>query len=163
MRIVHDGPYPHDHGTLQYFSQWDMEPRVKVVETEKRLQDHGHHHRQAAITALLKEQCDWICLTNQDNYYAPVFLEAMLFEAQRKKVPFAYCNCVHSHKQWKALSTDLRRGKIDLGCFIAHRSIVERIKFDKVTFSADWDFISRLIQASKSRVARLDATLFVHN
>ncbi len=163
LLIVHDGPYPHHYGMLEYFSQWDREPRVRTMETEKRLQDFGHHHRQAAITALLKDKCEWIGLTNQDNYYAPVYLEWLLSDAQRKKATFVYCNAVHSHKQWKPMTTDIRRGKIDLGCFLAHRSIVERIKFDKVNFAADWDFIQRLVVAAKTRVARVDATLFTHN
>ena len=152
--VLHDGPYtakpePPDLGC--YFTCAD-----------ERKQQFGHPYRQLAIDRLLEMGCEWIGLTNQGNYYVPTYLEWMLAEAQAKKADFVYCDCVHSHKLWKALPALPRRGKIDLGSFLVHRSLVEKIRFDKFTFAGDWDYISRLLGASK-RFAHLAATLFIHN
>lgn len=163
LRVVHDGPYSHDPATLRFFDQWDREPRVVVAETKERKQQFGHPHRQAAIEQLLKDGCEWIGLTNQDNYYVPVYLEWMLYVAGQRKVPFVYCDCVHSHQSWKPMATRPKRGHIDLGGFLAHRSVVEKVKFDKVTFAADGDYVERLVAAGRSRSEKVPATLFVHN
>lgn len=163
LEVTHDGPYPHDPDTLRYFERWDYHPRVTVVETATREQKFGHPHRQAAVERLLAAGCEWIGLTNQDNYYAPTYLEWLLHEGVVKKAPFVYCDCVHSHKLWKPMPTRPRRGHIDLGGFLAHRSVVEKVKFDKFTFSGDADYITRLVQAAGGKTEKVAACLFVHN
>lgn len=162
LQVTHDGPYPHDHGMLTYMSQWDQEARVKVVETDVRKQEFGHPHRQKAVTALIDLGCEWIGLTNQDNYYAPVYFEWLLSAAQTHKAQFAYCDMVRSHKLWKPMGTSIRRGHIDLGGFLVHRSLAAKIKFDNFTFIGDWDYIRRLTGAAKN-VIKVPATLFTHN
>lgn len=161
LDVVHDGPaqWGEAQGVLRGMEQ---DKRIIVTETETRKKDFGHPHRQAAIERLLASDCDWIGLTNQDNWYAPTYLEWLLHEAMTKKAELVYCDFVSSHKMWKPVTTVLRRGGIDLGCFLAHRSVVEKVKFDKFTFAGDWDYISRLASASK-RTAKVNATLFVHN
>lgn len=151
----HDGPY--ETSQPPHFTE------VEFHETEKREQKFGHPHRQAAVEGLLAAGCDWLLLTNQDNYYAPVFFEALLAEAQKLKVPFVYCDFVRSHQMWTPFTTRAKKGHLDLGGFLAHRSIIEKIKFDKVTFNADGDYIERLVQAARARVAKVSATLYVHN
>ncbi len=154
IHVWHDGPYES--------SQKPRPPGVVWYETEERKQQFGHAHRQGAIERLMSQGCEWIGLTNQDNYYVPTYLEWMVAEAQEKKAEFVYCDCVHSHKKWKPLSAQVRRGHIDLGSFLVHRSVAAKIKFDKFTFAGDWDYISRLVRAAK-RHAHVAASLFVHN
>lgn len=151
----HDGPYE--------TSQPPSYSGVHFRQTEERKQKFGHPHRQAAVAELLAGGCDWILLTNQDNYYAPVFLEWLVSEGQRLKVPFVYCDFVRSHLQWAPFTTRAKKGHLDLGGFIAHRSIVEKVKFDKTTFNGDGDYIERLVQAARARTAKVPAALFVHN
>jgi hypothetical protein len=127
MEITHDGPVPDEmtHVVAEFRDLCD----VDFVETETREQKFGHPHRQAAIDRLIARGCEWIGLTNDDNYYVPVYLEWMLHEATKAKAPLVYCDCVHSHKLWKPLTTEMRRGKIDLGGFLVHRYRME-IVFD---------------------------------
>lgn len=161
--VVHDGPVsPMRQPTLKNLTA--EEPvRVEVWETAERKQQFGHPHRQAAVERLIKMGCEWIGLTNQDNYYVPVYFEWMLSAAQAKKVPLVYCDMVHSHQQWKPMTTRPKRGQIDLGGFLAHKSLVERVRFDKFTFAGDGDYFERLLQAAKNRVEKVAATLFIHN
>lgn len=161
--VMHDGPYPHHNGMLDFVTEIEADSRVKVHEAEQRKQDFGHHHRQTTTHRLLGDGCEWVLHTNQDNYYIPVFLEWLLAEAQAKQTPFVYCDFVRSHKQWVTHASKPKRGQLDLGGFIAHKSIVEKVKFDRVGFDADGDYINRLVQAARGKVAKVPATLFVHN
>lgn len=162
MHIVHDGPMPVGVPVLQYFDALRTDSRVTTTGTLSRKQEFGHPHRQAAVQALLNRGCDWIGLTNQDNYYAPVYFEWLVSAAQKHKAQFAYCDMVRSHKMWKAFPTSIRRGHIDLGGFLVHRSLAEKIKFDNFTFIGDWDYIRRLTAAARN-VIKVPATLFTHN
>jgi hypothetical protein len=163
LDIVHDGPYSHDPATLKFFDQWDDDPRVQVIETAERKQSFGHPHRQATAERLMGYGAEWILHTNQDNYYAPVFLEWLLYEAQRHSSPFVYCDFVRSHKQWALHSSRPKKGHLDLGAFMAHKSIVTRVKFDRLTFEGDGDYINRLVAAARTKTVRVNAPLFVHN
>lgn len=160
MEITHDGPLPQEM-TLLADEFRDLSD-VEFVETATRTQKFGHPHRQAAIDRLIERGCEWIGLTNDDNYYVPVYLEWMLSEALKHSSRFVYCDCVHSHKMWKPLAGEVRRGHIDLGSFLVHRDVAKKVKFDRDDFAADWDYIARLKQQVK-RPAKVAATLFVHN
>lgn len=161
MEVTHDGPLVTNDLSRDVYAL--HEPgKVEVVCTTERKKQFGHPNRQDAIERLLSTGCEWIGLTNDDNYYVPVYLEWMLAEAQAKQADFVYCDCVHSHKTWKPLPALPKRGHIDLGSFLVRKSLVEKIKFDKFTFAGDWDYISRLLAASK-RFAHVAGTLFVHN
>lgn len=162
LEITHDGPYPHDPATLRFFDQWDGEPRVSVVETPEHAGRYGHPHRQAAVDRLLAAGCQWTCMTNQDNYYAPVFLEALLSAALTKPATLAYCDCVHSHKLWAPLPAKLQRGHIDMGSFIAHRSIVEKAELEGTDFAADWQYLARLTRLGGG-TAYVPGYFFTHN
>lgn len=161
MLIVHDGPAPSGEaqGVLRGA---ERDKRVVATETEFREQKFGHPHRQMAIDRLIESGCEWIGLTNQDNYYMPVYLEWMLHEVTKTKAKFVYCDMVHSHKLWKPVTTEIKRGKIDLGCFLVHRDVAKKIRFDQTHFAADWDYIAR-VKAEAKKVAKVHATLFAHN
>lgn len=163
LDVVHDGPYAHDHATIKFFDRWDGDPRVRVVETPERKQQFGHPHRQASAERLLGGGCEWVLHTNQDNYYAPVFLEWLLADAQKAKAPFVYCDFVRSHTRWRVHGSRPKAGQLDLGGFLAHKAIVSKIKFDKFTFGGDGDYIDRLVQAAKGKTAKVAAALFTHN
>lgn len=157
MRIVHDGPLPDIAHPIFNDS------RVVFTTTPTRLAQFGHPHRQAALDELVNDRgAEWLGLTNDDNYYTPVYLEWLLAAATEKKALLAYCDAIHSHKLWKPLPGQLRRGHIDLGSFLLHYSLTEKVKFDKFTFAGDWDYINRLKQQTK-KVAHVQANLFVHN
>jgi len=162
LDVTHDGPA--DVHAAHWLTRTDAaDPRVTVTQTPARAQQFGHPHRQAAVERLLAAGCEWVGLTNQDNYYAPTYLEWLLHAGVVKQAPFVYCDCVHSHKLWTPMPTRPKRGHIDLGGFLAHRSIVEKVKFDKFTFSGDADYITRLVQAAGGKTEKVTACLFVHN
>lgn len=161
--ITHDGAYQIGRGIPETMERLSKDPRVIVVQTKKKLGHFGHPHRQAAVERLLKDGCQWIGHSNGDNYYGPVFFEAMLGVGLAQKAPFVYCDCVHSHTNWTYFNTEPRYKRLDLGGFLVTADLAKRVVFDKATFNADGDYIDRLVAAAKKRVSKVNACLFVHN
>jgi hypothetical protein len=75
---------------------------------------------------------------------------------------FVYCDLVHSHKLWRPMVTEPRRGKLDLGAWLAHRSLIEQVKFDNFNFDGDGRFIDTCASTPRGS-PRWPATLMVHN
>lgn len=161
--VTHDGPMNKDAKRLAHALANDDE-RVQFIETPERLKQFGHPYRQAAIDRLLRDGCEWICLTNQDNYYAPIFLEGLLGTALagKRAKEFVYCDCVHSHRMWRFMGTEPRRGRLDLGGWMAKASLVKQVKFDNFNFDGDGKYIERLRGKARG-IEKVAAALFVHN
>jgi hypothetical protein len=141
-----------------------IDPRITFVQAEERKGNHGHPHRQATLNRLLDADCTWLLMTNDDNYYAPVFLEWMLMMACNPFVTdLVYCNMIHSHKLWQHLHAHLRRGSIDLGSFMIHKDLARQIQFDDYSFAGDWAYLEKAMQKTEKQIRKIPATLFVHN
>jgi len=160
MLIYHDGPL--DRNIRLEWDQQVKDNRVDLIETAERKQKFGHPHRQKAVDTLCAT-CQWVMLTNDDNWYAPVFLEWLLAAGTKKGAKFVYCDMVHSHKLWKYLPTQPRYRHLDLGGFLVHSSLAKKHPFDKTAFNADGDWINRLAVAAGSRIEKVPHVLFVHN
>lgn len=161
MNVVHDGP----RRPTAAPARLPDDGRLSLVETPERRQKFGHPWRQYAIDVLCRIT-DWLLLTNDDNYYAPTFLEWMLFTACSTPSPgcaLVYCDMVHSHQYWKVLHTELRRGKIDLGAVLVRSDLAREVPFDDHSFAGDWAWVERLAAAARGRVQKVPAVLFCHN
>ena len=160
LLLVHDGPILVDKSLL--LSRIQGDPKIELIETKERKNDHGHSHRPMAIEKLSSHP--WLMLTNDDNYYMPVFLEWLLATGNSAKVSVVYCDMIHSHKQWKAMPTNFRYRHLDLGGFIVRSSLAKQVPFTSVNFNADGDWIDRLAaKATKRSIRKVNATLFCHN
>ena len=165
MLIVHDGPHSHDHGMRKYVEELTADSRVRLMETPERKRQFGHPYRQQALNDVCSN-CHWVMLTNDDNYYAPVFLEWLLFVGTTAPKPgcdLVYCDMVHSHKYWKPMITQPRYKHIDLGGFIVKSSVAKQVPFDKYEFNGDGDWINRLVAKCQGKVQKVSANLFIHN
>lgn len=166
LLLVHDGPPARDTAAPRqaFRAAVAADDRVQWFEPPERAGKFGHPHRQAAIDLLLAQGCTHVGLTNQDNYYAPTYLEWLLSVATNPKKPreLVYCNCVHSHKLWQPMTTEPRRGRIDLGCFLAAAGLVRQVRFDNFAFNGDGVYIERLRNRARG-VEKVNATLMVHN
>jgi hypothetical protein len=123
----------------------------------------GHNLRQVGFDMGVADKCNWICTMNADCWYAPVYLEWMLGSAHENKSNFIYCNMVHSHRLWRPMKTDIRRGAIDAGSWIAHTDLVGDIKWDSHIFAADWDYINKLKCSPDFKPAKVEGFIFTHN
>jgi cytochrome c peroxidase len=99
-----------------------------------------------------------------DNYHfrTPALRNVELTAPYTHAGAYTTLAAVIAHKQWRPLTAELQRGKIDLGHFLAHNRLTQRVAFDQYTFAGDWDYINRL-QATTKRKTKVAGTLFVHN
>lgn len=157
--IVHDGPVlPASRlAALQKLEGGN----VRVQVTPERKAKYGHPHRQATLEALTTDTT-WVGLTNDDNYYAPVYLEWLVSAGERVKADLVHCDCVHSHRQWRYFPTAPKRGKLDLGGFLVRSDLAKSVPFTKFDFAGDGDWVNRLAAKAK-RIEKVGAVLFVHN
>jgi predicted protein tyrosine phosphatase len=146
---VTDGPNPQAARVVAEA----QDERIRLIETEKPLGRWGHPNRQLGLDACRGE---FIGLSNDDNYYVPGYLEQMLNAL--KKADVATCLIVHSYTGWEVVPAGH-----DLGAWIARASLVRQIPWPGQYFTADADFLQRLVDLAGDRVVRLQRPLFVHN
>lgn len=162
LLVVHDGPPTALAVVDKLTAIAGGDSRIEIAFAGERKQQFGHPHRQWAINKL-RESCEYIGMTNQDNYYVPSFLEMMLGDAFGKpQADFIYCDMVHSHRSWRPVATRPQRGRLDLGAFLVRSWLCKKIMFDNFSFAGDGDYINRVVKAAKV-VRKVNATLMVHN
>jgi hypothetical protein len=154
--VVHDGPLVGQ--TADEFRAAD--PRVVFAETAERVGKFGHPHRHKYACAA---QGEFVGFANDDSYYAPVYFEWLLAELASRKLDLAYCDMVHSHQRWRAFHTGPVRGRIDIGCFLARRSLVAITPWKDHSFRGDGIYFEALAKRAAKKVAKVPALLYVHN
>lgn len=163
--VIHDGPAD---DSIRAF-QPTNDPRFVWIETEKRANAFGHNLRQLGFDRLLdKYRARYVCTTNGDGYYVPVYFEAMVHRLQSTKSDLVFCNLVHSHerngKLWQEMITQPKRGHVDLGCWMADAGLVQATPWTDFSFAGDWTHFERMAKrAGPSKMAKVDMTLYVHN
>ena len=159
--IVHDGRLPPDEATRRKIERLEniSLSKVRFLETPERRAKFGHPWREYGIK---QAKGKYICLSNDDNLYAPVFVEALVAELVNGKNQFAYCDMIHSHQQWRFFSTQPRKSKLDLGAWIADGDLVRSTPWTDFSFSGDGTFIEALVKKAKG-VVKVPSCLFVHN
>lgn len=166
--VLHDGPAD---DSIRAFSGVSGDGRFEWIETPERANVFGHNLRQIGFDRLFSTDgvdVSYVCTTNGDGYYVPVYFEAMIHRLQSTKSSLVYSDMVHSHerngKLWQPMSTAPIRGSIDLGCWMATATLVRSVKWEDFGFAGDWTYFSRLAHvAGRGKLAKLDMTLYVHN
>jgi glycosyltransferase involved in cell wall biosynthesis len=155
--VVHDGPG--DGGVREAVALFE-DDRFRYLELPERHNDWGN---SAKAWGSRQATGAWIGHSNDDNYYAPVYFEAMLGALVREDAQFAYCNMVHSHHGWSPFDTHPTVGRIDAGGWICRADIVIATEWpvNPADFVADGHFAQAL--AAQSKVVKVPATLIVHN
>lgn len=159
--IIHDGPVEdHVRGELGFLEE--VRERVQLIEPEERLGDFGHPYRKLGLS-MLNPRCQYVGMTNDDNYYAPTYFQFMLHALQQEKVSLALCSMVHSHRGWREISANPRRGSVDAGSWIADRDLALETPWEDFSFAGDWFYFKAMLDRVEGRVAVLPELLFVHN
>ena len=179
MWVLHDGPAGddlkighHKHSWLELaWHEW-ADPQIRVMETGERLGAYGHPLRAEGIKRI---ESDWLLITNDDNYYAPVFIERMMAKA-KPDVSCVLCDMVHNHPRkdylgragkaspYGVLVAKPRRHFADIGCFIVPTAVAKKVGFPWREFEGDGLYLEAVIKAQPGkRVAKVPQVLFVHN
>ncbi len=139
--------------------------RVNFYETPYRMQQFGHPMRKAYLDSIDGDVQDFILMTNDDNYYVPVFVELML-KVCNDRTGFVYCDAVHSHFQYDILRTEIKVDRIDVGSFMVRSDVARKIGFNHFEFNGDGMYAeecANYCRANNLEVAYIPKCLFIHN
>lgn len=152
--IYHDGPCEIVKQAIEKVN----DERVKYYESAVR-SGGWHSHRQKMIDL---STGSFICMSNDDNYYCPVYFEWMLHEHQKTGADFVYCNMVHSHWKWIDFRSLPRKFAMDLGAWTAKADLVKNTPWLDFELEGDGTYIETLLQKSQT-ISAVPGYLFVHN
>jgi hypothetical protein len=132
--------------------------RIELHHTGRRYNDYGHSLREMSLI-----YCRGLLIghTNDDNYYAPVYLEKMIEAIDSTPADFAYCNMVHSHQNYSPFETRPCCTAIDAGGWICKREFLPEKWADK-GFNGDGVYVEQ-IMAAGAKPVKVPGYYFVHN
>jgi len=163
LHILHDGPAP--ASVLQTASLYAGDSHVAFECTPERYGNYGHPNRRRGLEQIVAPITDFVLITNDDNYYVPVFVEKMLAVCT-PRVGMAYCNTVHSYMNYDVMYTRLKECYIDMGSFIVRLDVAQAVGFRHNHHSADGAYAVECAQYCMTQhleVKYVDKPYFIHN
>ncbi|BBU71529.1 hypothetical protein ICHIJ1_14480 [Fluviibacter phosphoraccumulans] len=137
--------------------------------SEQRYNDYGHTLRDIGIRMV---DTEFLLITNDDNYYCPVFVENMFAALHAHNADIAMCDMIHSHNQpggrpqpaYALFATAPQRCSIDIGCFIAKTELAKKVGFRDKSHDGDATYFEDLLVAKPdAKIVKVNQVLFVHN
>ncbi len=173
IRVMHDGPpVPEIIEVVESFNAARPEFATTLTFAGHRYNDWGHSMRELGLKS---SWSDFMLITNDDNYYAPSFVEKMLAPLEAG-ADITYCNMIHSHHMrhrdsvfsrkrllaYRPLVTRPKVNFIDMGAFVFRTELGQSAGFADKTYAADGIFFERML-AARPKVVKVNDYLFVHN
>lgn len=165
LLLIHDGPCQTGIGE---FVLAFKDRRIQFIETPYRKQTWGHPIREWALKeigkGILSPGCDFICITNADNYYMPSFCDHNLQHFTVNTVA-TYCETiVHNYFDWGCLTTELKLGHIDICAFMIRKKAACDLGWSDMQHSSDWTLIDNMIKRyGIKNIKKIPSCLVVHN
>ena len=162
VHVIVDGSPEETIVRLKQIETFFNDQRIQWTYLDKRHNDWGHTPRQIGIDKSVEQ---WVVMTGEDNYYAPVFVEEVLREIT-PKVHFIYTDMVHNwiNRQYYPIKTSLEFGKIDMGCYITRTKNAKQIRLKTDQEWADWYFVEDYLkQFPEGKVKKVEKVIYVHN
>jgi hypothetical protein len=164
--LIHDGP---NSTGLARIVENVNDKRITYLETKDRIGNWGHEWRRWALDEIKAKRafpdCDYIVVTNADNYYTPVFCQMMLGGID-ENVLATYCSqMVHSYTGWSVINCKMERGHIDAGNVMIRSDVACDVGWRKPKMhSADWFYFNDIMtKYGRDKFAMVPGCLFVHN
>lgn len=156
--VIADGDYKGFDDVKKHFEKVE---KIKFSKIDGPNKDWGHTPRNYGLKNLTQE---WVVMTGQDNYYAPTFVEKFLNAAnQHKNTNIIFCDMIHNHRNWTLIKTQMKRGEIDMGCFMTRSQYASQLQIDTKSYGGDWLFISEYVKKFPSNLVYIPCALYVHN
>ena len=168
--ITHDDFHDATLDTVQHWAQMHhIQTTLKF--TSKRMGMWGHPMRAQMIAEC---EHDYILLTNDDNYYMPVFTQIMMHKLISQDAHMVMCDMIHSHNNpgvrqqppYNLFVTAPKCMHCDIGCFITKTTLAQQVGFHNCNLDcADGLFVDKLMQLNSPIVkcVKVPQVLFVHN
>lgn len=166
ISVWHDGASPEILNCIEHFQKLNEDISISYCFTQIRHNDYGHSLRSLAIDHC---QTEFMLLTNDDNYYVPIFVEQIV-EQPLKDLDIVFFDMVHSHKLlslpntsgYQTLVTQPRINWIDIGAFVFRTELGKQTGFKSRDFAADGVFFESMLRDG-ARCLKIEKVLFVHN
>ena len=160
MHIIHDGPAPEEVKNII-----PDDSRVNFYETKQRMKNYGHPNRRYLLNTIAVKPDDFILITNDDNYYVPMFVQFMRHEA-KLGVGVVYNDCLHNYYQYNVLKSRMQIHYIDMGSFIVRADVAKTVGFTSDAFHADGIYAEACAgycNCHSLAIKYVPRSLFVHN
>ena len=167
IKIIHDGPSLETRACVSDLRRIYPMLRILYQETEERFNDYGHSLRSIG---LIDSQYDYILLTNDDNYYVPVFIEEIENVIKEQTPDIIYFDMVHSYViedqpnpiSYQTLITEPRINRIDIGSFVFKSELGKAVGIRERSSDADGVFFEDM-KRTGAKIVKIPKVLFVHN
>lgn len=159
--------------TLDMVHKWALTNKINTTLkfTSQRMGLWGHPMRAKMITECAHE---FILLTNDDNYYMPVFTQNMMHALITHNADMVMCDMIHSHNNpggrqqapYNLFVTNPKCMECDMGSFITRTALAQQVGFHNCDdCAADGLFVDRLMQLNSppTKFVKVPQVLFVHN
>jgi hypothetical protein len=164
LHIVHDGTgevfddLKEDLSNNGYLN----DSRVVLSATASRSNNWGHPLREYGLQNRISNS-PYITITNCDNYYVPIWISEINNLSKQDK-DFIHWDCVHDHRGYELLPSQLKLQSIDMGSAAIRSDIVTQVGFPFRSFAADWEFFTSCLKhTSSDKIQKIPKILFVHN
>lgn len=161
LTIMYDGPIPdHIKNIMSLFG----DSRIKFRNTEKVNGYWGHPNRKKMLQELKGRKDDFVLLTNEDNIYVPVYVDAIL-STIKKDTGIIMTNALHSYTNYSVFESELKENHIDMGAFAVRLDIAKKVGFNHINFSADGKYAEECGEyCVKKRfgILKIKQSLFIH-
>jgi hypothetical protein len=164
MTIIHDGPASEE--VLKTVALYKDDLRIVFFATDTRQGNWGHSNRKTFLSMIGGNPGDYVLITNDDNYYVPMFIDLMLKEALLPQVAIVYCDFLHHNYCYDAISSKLKINHIDMGAFIVEIGLAQEVGFTHDEPAADGYFAEETHETALRKglkAVHIPKALFVHN
>jgi len=160
IHVVADCP---PEGSLDKIMKfYEDDNRIRFTILKDRYNDWGHTPRNYGLDHA-KE--DWVVMTGDDNYYAPLFVGEML-AAVTENTHFVHCDMVHNwlDNAYIHLRSEAKLHKIDIGNFMSKPNLAKQVKLHVDKWDADGIFVEEYLEKfPDGEVKHIPKILYVHN
>jgi len=159
IHVVADGIYDGYQKVKNYFEGDD---RIRFTELDGPHKDWGHTPRNYGLSQATEE---WVVMTGDDNYYAPIFVEDFL-NAVDENTHFVLCNMIHNwtNNDYLHINSIPRAGAIDIGNFMTRTQLSNKMKLDITDEQSDGTFVEEYLKRySEGIIKKINKPLYVHN
>lgn len=148
-------------GTIDRLKKWFRnEKRIKWTFLPKRNNDFGHTPRNKGLALATEE---FVCMTGEDNYYTPVFVEEVI-NAFSDQVNFVYTDMIHNWgTEYRYMKCSPTVGEIDCGNAIFRTKFARLMRLDTSRFVADGIFVEEYIRRFGGDQRHINKPIFIHN
>ena len=169
LLVIHDGPDPDFTRLMAALAAGNEHPNSRFC-TQVRFNDYGHSLREQGLNVA---EGDYVLVTNGDNYYVPILIEAVTRSILATDPDVVMFDMIHSHSNpggrplpsYSYFPTEYRRQHIDMGAAVVRRSLARAAGFRDKSYEGDATYFEDVQRANGGvlRIDKIPQVLLVHN